>query len=205
MGLYDTFALFIAMVVLALVPSGSVALVVTRAATAGFAQGVAVVAGIVAGDLVFVCLALLGMAAVADALGGFFVVIKYLAGAYLIWFGATLILSKPPLQTKSEGCGSSSLSVSFFSGLVLTLGDVKAVMFYASFFPAFIDLHTVTATDIAVIVALTLVAVGGVKLGYVFAAKKVAALTGGLRAVRGARIAGGGVMIGAGTLLIAKP
>ncbi len=32
----------------------------------------------------------------AEAMGGFFVVVKYLAGAYLIWFGLSLLRAKRP-------------------------------------------------------------------------------------------------------------
>ncbi|WP_218140385.1 LysE family translocator, partial [Ectothiorhodospira marina] len=87
MSLLEILALFGAMAVLALVPSTSVALVVARSSSAGFSNGCAVTAGIVVGDLAFVFLAVLGMAALAEVVGSFFLILRYLAGAYLIWFG----------------------------------------------------------------------------------------------------------------------
>ena len=71
------------------------ALVVARSSTAGFANGSAVAAGIVVGDLVFVCLAVSGMTALAEVMGSSFLVLRYLAGAYLIWFGIGLMRSRP--------------------------------------------------------------------------------------------------------------
>ena len=59
-----------------------------------------------------------------------------------------------------------SLLSSFSSGLLLTLGDQKAIFFYLGFFPAFVDLDSVTFIDILVICLITLVTVGGVKLLY---------------------------------------
>lgn len=65
-------ALFLVMIALAVVPSTSVALVVTRSATRGFQSGAAAAAGIVVGDLIFLGLAMLGMAALAHSLGSIF-------------------------------------------------------------------------------------------------------------------------------------
>lgn len=84
MSLVEIITLFVVMTILALVPSTSVALVVTRSSTAGFLNGVAVAAGIVVGDLVFVVLAVTGMSALAEVMGSFFLILKYLAGVYLM-------------------------------------------------------------------------------------------------------------------------
>lgn len=205
MTLIEITALLAAMTALALVPSTSVALVVARSSTAGFLNGAAVTAGIVAGDLVFVCLAVLGMAALAEIMGGLFLAIRYLAGAYLIWFGISLLRSAPSAQMSVTGRSASTLSASFILGLLLTLGDVKAIVFYASLFPAFVDMASLTTADIAMIVAITVVTVGGVKLGYAYGACRISALAGHLRGQRAAKFAAGGCMIGAGVYLVAKP
>ena len=57
------------MAALAAIPSTSVALVLTRSATLGLANGIAVATGIVIGDLIFVLLALLGLYFVAGTMG----------------------------------------------------------------------------------------------------------------------------------------
>ena len=87
MNLYEAIPLFGIMVALAAVPSASVVLVVTRSATLGVANGIAVSAGIVLGDLVFLGLAILGLAAAAEAMGSLFVFLKVMAGLYLLWLG----------------------------------------------------------------------------------------------------------------------
>lgn len=204
MSLFDSLVLFAVMAGLALVPSTSVALVVARTSTAGFASGAAVAVGIVLGDLGFVFLAILGMAALAEIMGGFFLVLKYLAGAYLIWFGVGLMRSRSPSRKELRGVSTQSLWASFLSGLIITLGDIKAIFFYASLFPMFVDLRTIGALDIATIVAVTLIAVGGVKLGYAYAARKVVSLVGGFGMERGVRISAGGFMVGAGIYVAAK-
>ncbi len=82
MNIIDLISLFIIMAALAIIPSTSVALVVTRSATAGFANGVAVVTGIVLGDLVFVMLAIFGLSVIAENMADVFIIIKYIGGAH---------------------------------------------------------------------------------------------------------------------------
>ncbi|WP_232318761.1 LysE family translocator [Halomonas sp. GT] len=204
MSLVEILALFTVMSALALVPSTSVALVVARASSAGFSNGCAVAAGIVVGDLIFVLLAVLGMTALADVVGSFFLILRYLAGAYLIWFGISLIRSKATLQVEYSSRSASKLSASFFSGLLLTLGDVKAIFFYASLFPIFVDLATIQTQDVAVITMITIVTVGGIKLGYAYFAGVVASFGINHRAERAVKVAAGGLMVGTGLYLIAK-
>ena len=204
MTLVEIGILFSVMTALALVPSASVLLVVARSSTAGFKHGAVVTAGIVTGDLVFVFLAILGMTVLAEVAGSFFLLLRYLAAAYLIWFGVGILRAKRPSPIDISTRPSANVATSFFSGLILTLGDIKAIFFYASLFPAFIDLTTITTLDIAIIALLTIVAVGGVKLAYAYSASKVAFLSNGFKGQRAIKITAGSFMIGAGTYLMVK-
>lgn len=185
-------------------PSTSVALVVIRSATMNPTNGVAVSMGIVLGDLILVGLAILGLTVLSELIGGFFLAVKIAAGMYLIWFGTNLIRSRTiNLTCKYSGTGGG-LSASFLAGLFVTLGDVKAIVFYASLFPAFVDISALTLPDIAIILLITVAAVGGVKLVYAFAATKVMAIGREFGVGNKARLASGALMVGAGTYLIAR-
>ncbi|WP_090702930.1 LysE family translocator [Nitrosomonas aestuarii] len=192
------------MITLAAMPSTSVALVVIRSATMNPTNGVAVSMGIVLGDLILVGLAILGLTVLSELIGGFFLAVKIAAGMYLIWFGTNLIRSRTiNLTCKYSGTGGG-LSASFLAGLFVTLGDVKAIVFYASLFPAFVDISALTLPDIAIILLITVAAVGGVKLVYAFAATKVMAIGREFGVGNKARLASGALMVGAGTYLIAR-
>lgn len=204
MDITNTLLLFMAMVALALLPSASVALVITRSTTAGLHNGIAVGMGIVLGDLLFVCLAVLGMAALAEALGELFVYVRFLAATYLIWFGVALIKRSPMSPSNAKDRASGNLLVSFLSGLLLTLGDIKAIIFYASFLPAFVDLTSLDVSDITVIAGITVVAVGGVKLGYAVAASRLARVLISQKSQRRTEVAAGSLMIGTGAYLLVK-
>jgi threonine/homoserine/homoserine lactone efflux protein len=196
--------LFLIMAVLAAIPSSSVALVVIRSASLGLRSGVAVALGIAFGDIVFVALAIAGVAALAEAAGALFTLIRYLAAAYLIWFGVSLMRGGPssggwPAAHRTGGTG-----ISFAAGFVLTLGDMKAILFYAALFPALIDVRALTLLDVVTISVVTLVAVSGVKIAYAVAARTIADKASKLPFVRRVRIASGGLLISVGGYLFVK-
>lgn len=197
--------LFVTMIALAALPSTSVALVAIRASSSGFRHGAAVAGGIVVGDLLFVLLAVLGMTALAELLGTFFVVLRYMAGAYLVWFGISLLRAATTSTNKPVFSGKMSLKADFVSGLVITLGDIKAVVFYASLFPAFLDMRTLSAADIGMIIAITTLAVGCIKLLYAWLAARMQRMPFSPRFARPARTAVGSAMVGAGAWLLLKP
>ncbi|MEP5769835.1 LysE family translocator, partial [Nisaea sp.] len=154
MSVADTLTLFFVLAAMAALPSSSVALVVARSALYGVRHGLTVAAGIVTGDLVFMTMAILSMAALASQLGALFALIKYAAALYLIWFGVRLIRAqraKAPLEKRAPEPGSrrDGLAASFAAGLLLTLGDIKAIFFYASLLPTFVDLGAMSGADVA--------------------------------------------------------
>jgi len=205
MSFLDSISLFLIMITLAVIPSASVALVVTRSATLGVPNGVAVAIGIVLGDLVFILLAILGLSVIAETMGVMFAVIKYIGAGYLLWLGYSLLTSKnKSTYTVDESKLRGNIVVSFLSGFFLTLGDVKAIFFYVSLFPTFIDLTAIEYLDLLIIIFVTIATVGGVKIAYAIIAKKVVNLTQGMKLEKGAKKVAGSFMIGAGSYLIVK-
>lgn len=202
MNLVELTGLFGIMAVMAAVPSTSVVIVVSRSATSGFSSGVAAAAGIATGDLLFVALAMASAAAASMMLGEYFTIAKYLGGLYLIWFGISLLRGSSSPQGVVEK--ESSLLGSYFAGLLFTLSDLKAVFFYASLFPAFVDIERLTPTGGMAIALGTAVIVGTVKVGYAYVANWVATRA----AINGrndlARKLAGTVSVGAGVLVVTR-
>lgn len=195
-------ALFGAMVVLAALPSVSVLAVSTRSASAGFLHGALTAAGIVLGDLIFIAIALWGLSFLTESLGGFSLWIKYLGGAYLIFLGVSLWRAQGRSLDVAEKIESSLLS-SFLAGLSITLADQKATLFYLGFFPAFLDLSEISYLDTAIIAAIAIFSVGGVKLIYAFLADRARSLISPTASQTLNRLAGV-ILIAVGTFLIFK-
>ena len=201
MTLDSMLALFGAMLVLAFIPSISTMTVAIRSATCGLSHGFFTSLGIVAGDIVFIVIAIYGLSLLADLLGHQFKLIRYLGGAYLLWLGVMLWRSKSQIEGAQVKTDSSLLS-SFLAGLFITLADQKAILFYLGFFPAFIDLSGVTFLDTGIILVIAALAVGGPKLVYAVLADRAGVLlinTGAYKAINGVA---GLLLIGIGLFLI---
>lgn len=203
MTVFAAVSLTFVMLALAATPSASVALVVTRSATLGFANGAAVTLGIVLGDLVFVALSILGMSFLAETMGGFFAVLKYLGGAYLIWMGINLMRSHSRENVILNN-HPGSLLASLTSGFLLTLGDLKAILFYASLLPSVVDMSQLSAQKISMIALITIITVGGTKLLYALAARHITIHLKNAKHRKFAQSASGCLVIGAGSYLIVK-
>jgi len=198
MTLSSTAALFAAMFVLAIIPSPSVFVVVARTIESGFIHGLVTVLGIIAGDLIFIILALYGLGIIAETMSSLFI---YLGSAYLIWLGIGLWRTK---SVEIQELQALSWSSHFLCGLFMTLADPKAILFYISFLPAFIEFSPVSLFDTGIVIVVATLAVGGAKLGYAYMANKSRLLFESSRAKKGINMTAGAVMIGTGLFLIAK-
>ncbi|MEM8586805.1 MAG: LysE family translocator [Pseudomonadota bacterium] len=208
MTLADALALFLIMGFLAAIPSSSVLLVVTQSTAFGLRNGVASAAGVVAGDLLLMAIAILGMTTLAQQMGAFFVIVKYLAAGYLIWFGIGLIRSYRRGANTGRPAVSfqrlKGLPVSFASGLLLTLGDIKAIFFYASLLPAFVNLAELSTWDVLIVSGITIATVGGVKVAYAYGAGRAMRLARGFTYERELKAVSGGVLFGAGVYILLR-
>ncbi|MFP5349188.1 MAG: LysE family translocator [Gammaproteobacteria bacterium] len=189
------------MVLGASVPSVSVLAVSARSAALGFAHGALTSAGIVVGDMIFILIAIYGLSVLATLLGDQFVLIQYLGGAYLIGLGIVLWASKPKAEKAKQ---SSAMSSSFLTGLLVTLGDQKAILFYLGFLPAFVNLSALSLTDTGIILVIATCAVGGPKLMYAFLGQRAGRLFKGSKAARAINVFAGSVMVGVGVYLLAR-
>jgi threonine/homoserine/homoserine lactone efflux protein len=171
MSIDSLFALFSAMLILAIVPGPAVFAIIARSFSSGKLQAFYMTTGIVLGDYFFIVLALFGLSALAEIMGTAFFIIKYLSAAYLIWLGVKLLRTKTD-SIDIEASKNSSLTSNFLTGLFITLGNPKAILFYVGFFPAFVNVSEVTVSDTGLIMLAATVAFGSVNMCYSLLAVK---------------------------------
>jgi len=164
-------ALFGAMLILAIVPGPAVFSIISRSFSSGFLHGLYMTMGIVVGDYVFITLAIFGLTALSETMGTTFFIIKYISVVYLLWLGYNLLRSKSTSIEIKES-KKSSLLTSFITGLLITLGNPKAILFYIGFFPAFINMGEITSSDVLLIMLAATLAFGSVNICYALLATK---------------------------------
>ncbi|XPV67811.1 MAG: LysE family translocator [Halarcobacter sp.] len=203
MTLYSMLAFAGAMFLLAITPGPGVFATISRALASGFNNAAFVVLGIVLGDIIFLLLAIFGLSAIASVLGDFFIIVKYLGGAYLLYLGYKILTSKVD-ETKVNGVYELSWKKNFLAGLLITLANPKVILFYLGFLPTFVNLQTLTAIDIIIISTIVTIVLGGVMLGYAYSASGAKKLFKSKSAKRKMNVVAGTTMLSAGGVLIAK-
>ena len=204
MDLRPLTTLFGSMAILALIPSPSVFTVVARSLSMGLLHGILTATGIMVGDFVFILLAIAGLAAIADSLDLLFTIVKIAGAAYLVWLGIRLWLAKVDAVTISNDQLTASLGSSFMCGLLITLGDPKAIVFYISFFPAFVDVSQLSVLDTGVVLLIAAIAVGGTKMAYAYLADQARVLFKSAKAKRLLNRIAAVVMIGTSIVIVLK-
>ena len=184
-------------------PGPGVLACVSRALASGFNKAVFVVLGIVVGDMFFLIMAIYGLSAIAEVLGGVFMVVKYCGAAYLIWLGYRTWTSKVDAHTPRPGEANSRKSC-FLSGLTITLGNPKAIVFYLSVLPVFLDLRNLTHSDVLITVSIVILTLGTVLFSYSYAADLVRNFLRSEGALRTVRRCSGTVMISAGVAIVIR-
>ncbi len=196
-----TFAL--GMFLLALAPGPGVAAVVARALSGGMVAAMAVITGLVIGDIVFMSLALAGLTALASTAAPVFAAVKYIGAAYLFWLGYKA-LTAPATALRPSDAPAVSPHKELAMGLLVTLGNPKPILFYGALMPTFLDVAHATFADAAVL-ALIIAAVSYLVLGgYALLAHRSRRLLATPRAVRRLNQTTGAVMIAAGAAIATR-
>lgn len=142
-GINDLWALVIATLIFLAIPGpGTIKIFATIAEKNGGPRaGFWSTLGLMAGDAVWMVLALSGVAALAAAYPRAFDMLRYAGAAYLAWIGYTLI--RDSKQTMGEGVVSTEqgrgASQWFRESALVSLSNPKVIGFYVAFFPLFID------------------------------------------------------------------
>lgn len=196
--------LAIAVLILAATPGPGVFATIAQALSAGFNRTLFLVAGIVIGDLIYLVLAILGLAVIAQALGELFTVVRIGGGLYLIWLGIKIWNSKTAFSHPDQKETNGSVAGALFTGLLITLSNPKVILFYCGFLPAFVDLKALSSLDIAFVACVVACVVVSVLLAYGYLASKMRLFFSDVASRRKVNRLAGGTMMAAGVAVVAK-
>ncbi len=204
MTIQSGMTLALAMLALAASPGPGVFATTSRALASGMRPALAVILGIVAGDVAYLLLATFGLSVIANALGELFFVVRLLGGIYLMWLGVRMYLKEPTPPEGESGERDVSRAGNFTSGLVITLSNPKVIVFYGGFLPTFMDLSALSLADLAVVVAIVSAVLSSVMVCYALLATRVRGLISSRRAARRLNRVAGTAMVATGAVILAR-
>ena len=161
-------------------------------------------AGLILGDLVWLAVATLGLAVVAQTFHEVFLVIKYAGAAYLLYLAYRMWTAPVEAHDIAADRRRESHVRLLLAGLALTLGNPKVVAFYLALLPNLIDLTRVGVVGYVELASICVVVLTFVSGAYVIAAARARALFRSARAMRLLNRAGGTMMAGAAVAVASK-
>jgi threonine/homoserine/homoserine lactone efflux protein len=144
-------------------PGPSVAALVARVLTSGWRSVMPLLAAMWFGEALWLTAAVFGLSVLAQTFYWAFVILKYLGVAYLLYLAYRMWTAPSEVRDEALPAGDSSLRL-FFTGMAITLGNPKIMVFYLALLPSIVDLARIslmgwvelTVTMVAVIVAVDL-------------------------------------------------
>lgn len=128
----------LASLIMVLTPGPNMIYLISRSICQGKMAGIASLAGIISGFIVYMVAASVGLTAVFLTIPYAYKAIKILGALYLLWLGWKAI-SNQVLTFKEKKLPHRTFSNLFSAGLMTNLLNPKAVVFYMALFPQFIS------------------------------------------------------------------
>jgi len=167
LSLYDLSLYALAVLVLFLTPGPVWVALLARGMSAGFHGVWPLALGVSLGDAVWPFLAILGVAWIAQEVDGALTVLRWLAAGIFLVMGWLLIRHAGQALGSDSRLTRPGAWAGFVAGVLVILGNPKAILFYMGVLPGFFDLRGITPLDIAAIVSVSIIVplVGNLALG----------------------------------------
>lgn len=157
LGLWDILLYAGALLVLFLTPGPVWVGLIARTLSGGFHAAWPLALGVVVGDALWSLLAIFGVTWVLSVYGGFLEALKWVAAGMFVVMGALVIRSAGEAISTDSRLTRPGMWAGFAAGLIVILGNPKAILFYAGMLPGFFDLTRLNGVDVAVIVFLSMI------------------------------------------------
>ncbi|WP_147126495.1 LysE family translocator [Shimia ponticola] len=190
-----------AVVILFLTPGPVWVALLARAMSGGFNGAWPLALGVTVGDMLWPFLAILGVSWLVNEIEGLLLILKWVAAVMFLVMGVLLIRNADAKLGSDSRLTRPGMWSGFVAGLLVILGNPKAILFYMGLLPGFFDLTAVTWPDIAAILLVSMLVplAGNLALGAFVS--KVRGLLSSPTALRRLNIASGGLLIFVGIII----
>jgi threonine/homoserine/homoserine lactone efflux protein len=192
-------ALFIA----AAIPGPGITAIVARALGSGFRETFFMGLGLVLGDMTYLTAVILGLAFVAQTFTEVFLVIKFAGVLYLAYI-AWKLWTSGLLPQEIAARKSSSIGMSFLSGLLVTLGNPKTMLFYVALVPTLIDIRSIGLRDYGLLLGTTSVVLLVVLVPYMLLASRARTLMKKPKALQALNRVAAGILAGTAAFIATR-
>ena len=149
-GLYS-----FALLLLFITPGPVWVALIVRSLKSGFAGAWPLALGVALGDICWPALALLSLGQIVSLHGDIIFWLRYIAVAVFLGMGIGLYLAPvQPLQAESKLTKEGVLA-GFLAGLMVIIGNPKAMLFYIGILPGFFDVSRLQIGDIILIALIS--------------------------------------------------
>jgi threonine/homoserine/homoserine lactone efflux protein len=202
MTLSNLLVFALALMVAAGSPGPSVAALVARVLTNGFRDVLPFLAAMWLGEALWLGCAVAGLAVVARTLGVLFTALKFIGVAYLLFLAWKMWFAPTQVPDGELPRGRSSWRM-FGTGLTITLGNPKVMVFYLALLPTIVDLNHVGAAAWIELTAIMFMVLAAVDIAWALLAVRARRLLTSRKAVKIANRSSAAMMAGAAAVIAA--
>lgn len=159
--------------------------------------------GLLAGDLLWLATAVLGLGMVVTLFQPLFVALKYLGAAYLLYL-AWKLWTAPAMSAADAAPPKGEGARLFLGAIAVVSGNPKTMLFYFALLPTVLPLGRISVADFALLAAAVVVVYGAILVAYVLAADRARRVFTSIAARRRINRATGAVMAGAAVAVASR-
>ena len=146
----------IAVLILFLTPGPVWVALLARAMSGGFQAALPLALGVAVGDAVWPIIAILGVSWVVNEIDGIMTILRYVSAVVFLVMGVSLTLKSENILDSDSRLTRPGMWAGFIAGVVVILGNPKAILFYMGVLPGFFDLIQVAFLDAVAIVTVSI-------------------------------------------------
>ncbi|ADK82125.1 LysE family translocator [Sediminispirochaeta smaragdinae] len=195
---------FLALLTWVIIPGPAIFAIISHSLAAGFKSALKLITGILIGDLFYMTLALAGLGAIGKLFGNVFFIVKIAGATYMIFLGIKLWMKDSKSSYSASADENPAGYKNFLTGISITLGNPKAILFHLGFLPTFFDLTAISMLDSFFIILIFMSVLGSALVAYAYTASRAGFFFKGQRKIRLIHRTAGTMLIGTGITLAVK-
>lgn len=188
----------------AALPGPEIAALLSRSIAGGLRSSLPLASGIIAGKLIMLSTAVIGLSALLAILGPAFVILKYAGAAYLLWLGFRKWRDAGKALATAADIPAADARIEIGLGLAMTVTNPLAIAFYMALLPGVINVAGVTWSGYLILCAMIVSVMLAIVLAYGLLGELARKMFRSSRARANLDRASGGMMVGVGIMLATR-